>query len=566
MNQTSSLWRLALLRRIYPAILAGLLTAPVWGQKTPIPIPPEAQKAVAMVRPEAIRAHMRFLADDALEGRKPGTRGYALAANYVIAQFEALGLQPAGDNKTYLQRVPLRRWQVREAGSSLAIRRKSSSQNLTIGKNYILSPNLNTATSDVDAPVVFVGYGVTAPELGYDDYGGVDVRGKIVAYFNGAPTSFPSNPRAYYTSSKPENAVAHGAVGVISFSLPNDVRMRMEAAAPRARQGVYRWVDKDGKPQRTFPELQGIASLGDSTARTLFAEAGRSFESAITAAHKNTSQAFPLNCSVQMHTETESGGDIAGFNVVGVLPGSDPTLKNECVVYVSHLDHLGIGRPVKGDSIYNGAHDNASGVAINLEAARLYASLPQRPRRSILFVAVTGEEMGLLGSDYFASNPTVPKEQIVANLCLDMPFFFHPLLDIVPYGAEHSSMAREVTAAANYLGVKIAKDPMPEQTVFMRSDHFSFVRQGIPAIYIKSGTQTGDPNLDGLKLNLDWRATIYHSPQDDINQPFDFNAAAKHVQLQFLIGYLTAQTTARPTWNPGDFFGTKFGKQPTAKQ
>jgi len=566
MISTFSLRRLAFHQHIPLVAILSLLTTPVWSQSASEAIPAEAQKAVAAVRPEAIRAHMRFLADDALEGRKPGTRGYKLAANYVIAQFEALGLQPAGDNNTYLQRVPLRRWQVRETGSSLAIRRKTGTQNLKLGTNYILSPNLNKAVSDVDAPVIFVGYGVTAPELGYDDYRGIDVRGKIVAYFNGAPTSFPSNPRAYYTSSKPENAVAHGAVGVISFSLPNDVRMRMEAAAPRARQGVYRWTDADGKPQRTFPELAGVASLGDSTARTLFAGATRTFEDAVTAAHKNTPQAFPLTCSVQMHTETESGGDIAGYNVVGVLPGTDPTLKHEYVVYVSHLDHLGIGRPVKGDSIYNGAHDNASGVAINLEAARLYASLPQKPRRSILFVGVTGEEMGLLGSDYFASNPTVPKDKIVANLCLDMPFFFHPLIDIVPYGAEHSSLAREVNTAANFLGVKVSKDPMPEQTVFMRSDHFSFVRQGIPAIYIKSGTQTGNPNLDGLKLNLDWRATIYHSPQDEIDQPFDFNAAAKHVQLQFLIGYLTAQNAARPVWNKGDFFGTKFGSQPATKQ
>ncbi|GAB3504335.1 M20/M25/M40 family metallo-hydrolase [Spirosoma knui] len=541
------------------ACLIGLLASTSLVAQ-PNAIPAEAQSAARSVRPDAIRAHMGFLADDALEGRKPGTRGFALAANYVQAQLEALGLQPAGENKTYRQSVPLRRWQVRESASTMALSRNGKEQPLEYGRQFILSPNPDLPNSDVYAPVVFVGYGVSAPELDYDDYAGIDVTGKIVAYVNGAPATFPSNQRAYYASSKAENAVAHGAVGVLSFNLPTDLQNRIQSAAPRARQGIYRWLDKQGKPQRTFPALKGTASLGDSTARMLFSGASVSFDDALLKARRNQAQAFPLNVWVRMHTQTDVVEDVAGQNLVAVLPGSDPTLKNEYVVYVAHLDHLGIGRPVKGDSIYNGAHDNASGVAINLETARLFSALPKAPRRSVLFVAVTGEEMGLLGSDYFASNPTVPKEKIVANLCLDMPFFFHSLLDIVPYGSEHSSMVREVNAAAAFVGVQIAKDPIPEQTVFMRSDHFSFVRQGIPAIYIKSGSQTGNPNLDGTKLNLDWRATIYHSPQDDMNQPFDFKAAAKHVQLQFLIGYLTAQADQRPVWNKGDFFGSKFGK------
>ncbi|QHV94420.1 M28 family metallopeptidase [Spirosoma endbachense] len=526
-------------------------------------IPTEAQTIAKTVRPEAIRAAMRFLADDALEGRKPGTRGFALAANYMQTQLEALGLQPAGENNTYRQAVPLRRWQVREKTSFLTLSFKDGEKTLLYGQQFILNPNPDHATSDVSAPVVFVGYGVSAPELGYDDYANIDVKGKIVAYVNGAPTIFPSNQRAYYSSAKAEIAAAHGAVGVLSFSLPTDLRNRIETAAPRTRQGIYRWLDKRGKPQRTFPAIKGSASLSDSTARLIFTNSATSFSDAVAAVMKNRSQAFPLNISAQMHTQTDAVEDVAGQNVVAVLPGSDPVLKNEYIVYVAHLDHLGIGRPVKGDSIYNGAHDNASGVAINLETARLFASLPKAPRRSLVFVGVTGEEMGLLGSDYFASNPTVPKDKIVANFCLDMPFFFHPLLDIVPYGAEHSSLGHETELAAAFVGVQISPDPIPEQTVFMRSDHFSFVRQGIPAIYIKSGSQTGNPNLDGTKLNLDWRATIYHSPQDDINQPFDFNAAAKHVQLQFLIGYLAAQADSRPTWNKGDFFGTKFLKPAT---
>lgn len=553
--------RFSIFNRFSALILIGATPIISWAQTAPVTIPAEAQKAAQSVRPDAIQAHMRYLADDKLLGRKPGTPGYEMAAQYVQEQFQKLGFKPIGENGTYRQAVPLRRGQVKESGSSLTFIRNGSELPQVYGKNFILSPNFNQPNSEVEAPIVFVGFGVSAPELGYDDYANVDVKGKIVAYFNGAPTVFPSNQRAYYSSAKQEIAVAHGAIGVISFSLPTDIRMRIEMAGPRARQATYRWVDKQGKAQRTFPELKAAVLLSDSTARSLFTGTAKSFEEAMAVANRSMPQAFPLNSSVRIRTQTEINDGLIGENVMGVLPGTDPTLKDEYVVFVSHLDHLGVGRPVKGDSIYNGAHDNASGVAINLEAARLFASLPKAPRRSIIFVGVTGEEMGLLGSDYFASNPTIPQDKIVANLCLDMPFFFHPLLDIVPYGSEHSSMVKEVEAAAKFVGVQIAKDPIPEQAVFMRSDHFSFVRQGIPAIYIKSGSQTGNPQLDGTKLNLDWRATIYHSPQDEIDQPFDYNAAAKHVQLQFLIGYLTAQADQRPVWNEGDFFGTKFGKK-----
>ncbi|WP_461126922.1 M28 family metallopeptidase [Spirosoma aerophilum] len=538
-------------------------------------IPADAQRVVQTVRPDAIRNHMRILANDSLKGRKPGTPGFAMAAEYVMAQFKALGLKPAGENNTYKQNVPLRRWAVREDKSTLALIVNGKEQPLTYGQQFIYSPAPDHATSEVTAPVVFVGFGVTAPELGYDDYNGIDVKGKVVAFLNGAPSTFPSNQRAYYSSAKAENAVAHGAIGTLAFNLPTDLRNRIETAAPRARQGVYRWVDKQGHPQRTYPGIQAAASLSDSTARLLFTRAGTPIREMFTKAQKNMPQAFPLNVSVHMKAQTDVVEDVAGLNLVAMLPGSDPVLKNEYVVFVAHLDHLGITRPVKnvstpgldapGDSINNGAHDNASGVAINLETARLFASLPKAPRRSILFVGVTGEEMGLLGSDYFASNPTVPKEKIVANSTLDMPFFFHPLLDIVPYGAEHSSLNTPVKQAAGFLGVGISPDPIPEQTVFMRSDHFSFVRQGIPALFIKSGSQTGNPDLNGTKLNLDWRATIYHTPKDDMNQPFDFNAAGKHAQLQFLVGYLTAQDDQRPVWNKGDFFGTKFGKDSAAK-
>ena len=460
-------------------LTASCLTG--FAQPNPVPIiPAEAQQAARSVRPEAIEAHMRYLSDDKLAGSKPGSPGYELAAQYVEKQFTTLGFRPgvdspgvatSGQRATFRQAVHLRKAQVREESSMLSLIQDGKEQPLIYGKNFILSPNFGLPISEVSAPVVFVGFGVSAPELGYDDYrtGGaaaIDVRGKIVACFNGAPATFPSNQRAYSGSAKQEVAAAHGAVGILTFSLPTDVRARIESNAPRNRQATYRWTDANGQAQRTFPQLNVVASLGDSTARSLFAKATKSFEEARLAANQNKPQAFPLNISLRARTQTDLTDGLIGENIVGVLPGSDPKLKNEYVVYVSHLDHLGVGRPIKGDSIYNGAHDNASGVAINLEAARLFASLPKKPRRSILFVAVTGEEMGLLGSDYFATNPTVPKAAIVANLCLDMPFFFHPLLDIVPYGSEHSSMKRAVEAAAKFVGVQIARDPIPELRPF----------------------------------------------------------------------------------------------------
>jgi hypothetical protein len=558
------------LSRSIPFALFTLTSSLCVAQSTPAvtpTIPAEAQAVARSVRPEAIEAHMRYLADDKLQGRKPGSPGFELAAQYVEKQFKSLGFQPGvttSSGKSFRQAVPLRRAQVREEGSTMTFSQGGKDQVLTYGKNFILSPNFGLATSEVSAPVVFVGFGVSAPELGYDDYKDIDVRGKIVACFNGAPATFPSNQRAYSGSAKAQVAASRGAVGLITFSLPTDVRARIESNAPRNRLPTYRWTDANGQAQRTFPQLKVVASLGDSTARSLFEGAGKTFEEARKAANQSQPQAFPLTLSVKARTLTELNDGLVGQNIVGVLPGTDPKLKDEYVVYVSHLDHLGITRPIQGDSINNGAHDNASGVAINLEAARLFSTLPKKPRRSILFVALTGEEMGLLGSDYFASNPTVPKNKIVANLCLDMPFFFHPLLDIVPYGSEHSSMKGAVDAAAQFVGVKIAKDPIPEQSVFMRSDHFSFVRQGIPAIYIKSGSTTGD-DRDGTKLNLDWRATVYHTVKDDMNQPFDWTAAARHVQLQFLIGYLTAQSDTRPVWNAGDFFGTKFSQAPVSQ-
>ena len=242
--------------------------------------------------------------------------------------------------------------------------------------------------------------------------------------------------------------------------------------------------------------------------------------------------------------------------MAAILPGSDPQLKNEYVVFTAHLDHLGIGEPVKGDSIYNGAADNASGTAALLEMARAFSLLPKAPRRSLLFLAVTGEEEGLLGSDYYAHYPTVPITQIVADINMDEVSFLYDFKDIVPLGGEHSSLGAVADDVARHMGLQVSPDPMPEEVYFIRSDQYSFILQGVPSLYIGEGLQTVDPTLDGKKMQLDWETQRYHLPSDDMNQPLDFNATVKCTRVDLAVGYEVAQQTERPHWNKGDFFAS----------
>ena len=437
----------------------------------------------------------------------------------------------------------------------------SGGEELEYGADFYLSPDpLRETVSVSEAAVAFVGYGVSAPGLGYDDYADIDVEGKIVAYLTGAPPAFPSNERAYYSSgaTKQSEAIARGAVGILSFTYPGDPRFRWEVNLARSKRGSFAWLDDDGNPNRGDLAILGSASLNHPAARALFAGAPQPIEEAFSAAAESTPQAFDLATRVSIGT-TSSHRRVDSWNVIARLEGSDPVLRDEHVVYIAHVDHFGIGVEVDGDAIYNGAHDNASGTAIVLEIARAFASLETKPRRSVLFLIPTAEEWGLLGSDYFVENPTMPGSSLVASFSLDMPFLFHPLRDIVPYGAEHSTLASPVRAASEHLGLAIGPDPIPEQVLFIRSDHFSFVRRGIPSLFIKSGFETGDPNLDGGAINTAFRQNLYHTPFDEVDQGFDFEAGAAHTRVNFLTGYIIAQETARPTWNPGDFFGELFG-------
>lgn len=515
-------------------------------------------KNLKNINPNAIKATMTFLADDLVEGRQPGTRGFSVASKFVETQMMRIGLKPAMPDGGYLQPVPLKKGIVSEKLTTMTL----GEETLTYGQEFIASPYMPQSESSVSAPLVFVGYGISAPEMQYDDYKGIDVKGKIVIFFNAAPESFPSNQRAYFTTNpvKYNEAIKRGAVGVIAVNFPNDKRSTWEATVRRTKQGTFKWLNKEGQPNDAFPALKAVATFNPDKAEKLFAKSGKTFASAVESTKAGKAESFDLNiqASIKVNTQFTS---VAGSNLVGIIEGSDPKLKDEYIVYTAHLDHFGIGAPVKGDSIYNGAHDNASGVAILLEIAQTFKNLPEAPKRSIVFTIVTGEEFGLLGSDYFASNSPL-NGKIVADLAIDMPFFFHPVLDIVPYGAQHSSLNQQVEKTAKILGLGISPDPFPEQVVFIRSDHFSFIKKGIPALFIKSGFKTvPSDTIDRSKSDVGWRSTIYHTPQDDMSQPFDFDAAATHVKVNYLIGYYVAQDSKSPDWNVGDFFGGKFGKK-----
>ena len=522
---------------------------------------PEVGTALESIQAAAVERHIRVLAHDSMAGRAPGTAGYEMSADYAEDQLRRLGLGAAGEDGTYRQPVPLRHSTVDESSSWMSIGSPGRADALVYGADFYLGADPNRAQVDVEsAPVAYVGFGVSAPALGYDDYADVDVEGKVVAYLNGAPAAFPSNERAYYSSgtTKTAEAMRRGAIGTITFWAQDDPRFRWDVNANRSRRGSFAWLDAAGMPNRGIPELRMSASLNHDAASALFAGAPTSIEEAVAAASRSQPQAFDLATTVTVNTSSVHE-DVQSWNVVAMLEGSDPELRDEYVAYVAHVDHFGVGVPVRGDSIYNGAHDNASGTSIVLEIARAFTALPTAPRRSVLFMVVTAEEWGLLGSDYFVANPTVPQADLVGAFSLDMPFLFHPLLDIVPYGSEHSSMGESVARAADRLGLGIGPDPIPEQVLFIRSDHFSFIRRGIPALFIKSGFETGDSDLNGREINTAFRQNLYHTPFDEADQGFDFEAGAQHARINFLTGYVIAQDDARPTWNEGDFFGGLFG-------
>jgi hypothetical protein len=520
-----------------------------------VEVPSSVKKAMDQIDTLTIRNHIAYLADDKLLGRKPGTPGYQLAVDYVVNEFKKMGIKPAGDPGQFTQKLILRTTKVDNKSAIAYLSDPNGNvDSLSFGTDFLPYAHPLSTHASGQGKLVFAGYGVDIPGF-YSDYEGIDVKGKVVVILAGVPDGLPASTLISHFSSvgnKLNTAAAKGAIGAIlvspGYSFPN--------SNPIIQSTVGLNPAKTVAFSRFFNGNLAFALTSNKRfLDQLFLNSGKNLEETLKAikALNNSSFEFPISISASYsNTSTEFESE----NVVGLIPGTDPKLKNEYVVHSAHLDHVGIGRAVNGDSIYNGAHDNASGVASLLEIARIYAKGNAKPKRSILIVMVTAEEMGLIGSAYFASYPTVPKSAIVANVNTDMPTAIAPLLSIVPLGAEHSSILGNVKFAADYLGLDIEADAEPEQNRFVRSDQYNFVVNRIPALHVKYGTKTNIPGFDLDKFIKDWRAKYYHQSADGIDGIFDFAAAKTYVQLNFLISYSISQTVGRPTWNPGDLFGT----------
>lgn len=519
--------------------------------------PPATAPAGDPAAARRIQADVRFLADDLLEGREAGTRGFELASLYVAERFRALGLQPAGGDGAYFQRVPLLRATREVDGARLAIVRDGTTTELRFGEQFLPGLNYNTAAAAVEAPAVFVGQGVFAPELQHDDFAGLDLHGKIAVLFSGAPMRFDNDRRALHaaTNEKLRALAKRGAVGAVFVNtVADEVQIPWARNADNWDRPGMRLRNTDGSGIDTLPSLRVTATVSASAAESLFKSSGHSAAQLFQAAQEGSLKGFALPGTLVLASRTRIE-PLQSRNVVAKLPGADATLARKHIVYSAHLDHLGVGAPVKGDAIYNGALDNALGVAILLEAARTLHGKPA-PKRSLLFVATTGEEQGLLGAQWFATHPP---GALVADINLDMPMLLAPSSDVVPIGAEHSSLQAVLQQAARDIGVGLSPDPFPEEVVFVRSDQYAFVRAGIPALHLDGGT-TAAADVDPKLAQREFMRRCYHQPCDDAKQPIQYSDAARLARLNARIGLLVGNAAEPPRWNPGDFFGARFGQ------
>jgi hypothetical protein len=512
------------------------------------------------VQSDAIRSHVEFLAADLLEGRATASRGYDIAAAYVTSQFRQAGLQPAGDDKSYLQKVPLLEATPVLPGSSAELVRGDDTYTFEYGTHYLPSADFSSASSTLSAPMVFAGFGIDAPELGYNDFENIDIKGRIAVIFSGAPAKFSNEKRAYYSweERKLSTLVDRGAVGVITIDSTADAkRTPWERRVAMSWIPQMRWLDETGQPQNAFPALKLRFRFNHDAANQLFETAQNNFSTALATSEEGTPQGFELPGMMTL-SATTGLRKTESANVVGVLSGSDPQLKNEYVVITAHLDHLGRGTAVNGDAVYNGAHDNAVGIGIMLEIARALHASNTKPRRSVIFAAVTAEEKGLLGSDFLARQAQTQEKKLVANINVDMPLTFAPVFDFVALGAQHSTLGTAARQAAAAQGYRLSADAAPEQVKFIRSDQFSFIRRGIPALVVGSGYQPRNPSVDLEELRRQFLSTHYHQPSDDLMLPIDYATAADLARVDLRIALNVANGATAPRWTNGDFFAEKF--------
>ncbi len=536
------------------------------------------QTAAIAAEGNAWWAHVQYLADDKLEGRDIGTPGFELAAKYVESEFQSIGLKPAGLDG-YREPVKLEARSLVPDQTSLALVRDGRQMPLVVGQDATLSAR-GELNGSVDAKMVFVGYGMSIPEAGWDEFKGLNLKGKIAVYINAFPPVKVSDNVKSHVNTADERWLALkkvGAIGVATIAAPRSGRAGAgggargaagaNATGAGARGGANAGPGRGGgmpRPTVVLADRSMVDAAGEQVAMTLTASGaaavlagtGHTLEEIDQLAADNKplptfSIPGSLKATAQLKEEP-----IESENIVGMVEGSDPKLKNEYVIMSAHLDHLGVGRPINGDSIYNGAMDDASGIASLIETARLLKASGVRTKRSVIFLAVTAEEKGELGSQYFAYKPTVPFKNIVADLNLDMYLPLYPLKVIEVQGLAESSLGESARAAARSQGVDVQTDREPEQNRFIRSDQYSFIRHGIPALAFKFGYEFGSPE-ETIRKN--WVRDVYHKPNDDLNQPVDKNAAALFDRVIMTLLQDVANAPKRPTWNADSFF-RRFAK------
>lgn len=502
-------------------------------------------------------SHVEALANDGMEGRNTGSAGHKRAADYVAAQFQKAGLEPAGTDG-YIQPIAFKTRRIIESGSSLALVRNGHAETLALGDDANISMRVDPAPA-LEAPLVFVGYGLRIPEQNIDDFRSVNLKGAVVVYITATPRSLAGPLQAHFGSAAERWKMykAAGAVGTISIANPKSMDI------PWARSTLSRLAPQMSLADASLDEAAGqqlSVTWNPARADKLFAGSGHTFAELLALVDAGTPvPAFALPARVKATTKVERG-EVTSQNVAGVLRGSDPARRNEYVVVSAHLDHLGIADPpINGDRVYNGAMDNASGVAAVLEIATRLHEAGTRPARSLLFVTVTGEEKGELGSRYFAVHPTVPRQAIVANVNTDMFLPLFPLKTLMVLGLDESDLGGDIRAVAKEAGVAVQADPEPQRNRFVRSDQYSFIREGVPALAMKVGYEPNSPEAD---IARKWTAERYHAVSDDLNQPIDISAGDRYVDVVRRLAVRIANRADRPRWNDTSFF-KRFAKAGT---
>jgi Zn-dependent M28 family amino/carboxypeptidase len=535
--------------------LATALAAPSVSAP-PVTLTPAEKAAAARITPEVLRAHVRFLANDLLEGRGPASRGDRLAQLYIATRLEALGLQPGAPDGSWYQPFDIVGMTSRNP-ETLTARKGGESADLKYHQDFIAFSGVHQPQARLaDAEIVFVGYGIVAPEYGWDDYKGADLKGKVLLMMNNDPEDdpklFAGKTRLYYGrwDYKYDQAAKTGAAGAIIIH-----------TAPSAGYGWQviqtSWTGEQfSLPHEGGPQLQVKSWVTEDSAWRLARLGGQNLDALRAAAQKKDFRPVPLGVTVSLDLKNEVSKKQTA-NVIGRLPGRDPALAKEAVIYTAHHDHLGIRTDAKPgeDAIYNGALDNASGVASFLAIAQAMTSMPQAPRRSVIFAAVAAEEQGLLGAKYLAAHPPLPPGRIAANINMDGMNIWGRTRDLTMIGLGKSSLDHWIHGIAALQGREVVPDQFPDKGFFYRSDQFALARIGVPAAYFDAGTNVlGKPAGWGKAQQEEWEAKHYHQPSDELRPDWNFSGAAEDAQLYLYLGLKVANETALPAWKPGDEF------------